>query len=178
MKEHGKTLRFLAYALGLCIGWFILYDFWLSSFDDWLTLRVVHASVGFLSLLGYNAAASGNMLRINGEDLVFVYHACNGMVLMALFTGFVLAFPGPLLKKLLYIPLGILFINLLNILRVAALALNAHYFSQSVDFNHKYTFTIVVYAAIFGMWMLWVRKFSGITKNEHKHFEKQVREAV
>jgi hypothetical protein len=46
------------------------------------------------------------------------------------------------------------------VLRVAGLALNVLYNASSVDFNHKYTFTILVYAAIFGMWMLWVKRYA------------------
>ncbi|PKV75509.1 exosortase X [Pontibacter ramchanderi] len=165
MQEYKQVLRFLLYALGLCLCWFLLYDFWLSDLDNWLTLQIVHATVYTINMLGYNAAARDIMIQINGVDVVFVYHACNGMVLMALFAGFIIAFPGPLSKKLIYIPLGIVLINLLNILRVTALALNAHHFSHTVDFNHKYTFTLVVYAAIFMLWMYWVKRFSGMTRH-------------
>lgn len=156
-------MNFVLYALGLCFCWFLLYDFLLSDADNWLTHKVVYASVFMLKLIGYNATPKDFMIQIDNEDVVFVYHACNGMVLMALFVGFIIAFPGPITKKLLYIPIGILLINLLNILRVTALALNAHYFSHTVDFNHKYTFTVIVYAAIFGLWMIWVKRFSGIS---------------
>ncbi|MEJ8800551.1 exosortase X [Pontibacter sp. H249] len=165
MKEYNKVLRFLILALGLCFGWFILYDLWLSGFDDWLTSKVVYLSVGFLNLIGYNAEARNIMIQIDGKDTVYVYHACNGMVLMALFVGFIIAFPGPPLKKLLFIPAGLFVINLLNVIRVAALAVNAHYSNHTLDFNHKYTFTIIVYAAIFGLWMLWVKKYSNLGKH-------------
>lgn len=173
MQENRQVLRFLLYALGLCLCWFLIYDFWLSDIDNWLTLKVVHATVFTINMFGYNAMAKDVMIQIDGEDVVFVYHACNGMVLMALFAGFIIAFPGPPTKKLLYIPLGILLINLLNILRVTALALNAHHFSHTLDFNHKYTFTIVVYAAIFALWMFWVKRYSGMSR----HVKTQVTEA-
>ena len=165
MSEYSKVIRFLLYCLGMCFGWFILYDFLLSSFDDYLTNMVVNMSVGFLQLAGYNAESKNIMIQIDGRDTVYVYHACNGMVLMALYVGFIVAFPGPVLKKLLFIPFGILTINMLNILRVAALALNSFYADHTLEFNHKYTFTIIVYAAIFGLWMLWVKRYSGIQTN-------------
>ncbi|PVY38692.1 exosortase X [Pontibacter virosus] len=165
MREHGIVLRFLIFSLSLCIVWFLVYDFWLSLLDNWLSLKIVHSTVHFLSFIGYNADANGIMVQIDGADTVFVYHACNGMVLMALFTGFIVAFPGPIIKKLFFIPIGLLLIYILNILRVSALALNAHHFSYTVDFNHKYTFTIIVYAAIFVLWMIWVKRYSGVGKH-------------
>lgn len=164
MREHNKVLRFLIYSLSLCFGWFLIYDFWLSPLDNWLTLRVVNTTVYFLNIVGYNADAKGIMVQIDGIDTVFVYHACNGMVLMALFAGFILAFPGPFLKKIIFIPTGITVIYIINILRVFALALNAHHFHHTLTFNHKYTFTIIVYAAIFVLWMLWVKRYSGLNK--------------
>jgi exosortase/archaeosortase len=99
------------YAVGLSIGWFIIYDLWLTHLDELLTGLVIYSSAWALSLAGYNAGIEGYRITIDGFNTVLVYHACNGMVLMALFTGFILAFPGPIVKKLFYIPLGILIIH-------------------------------------------------------------------
>lgn len=165
MKDNSKVIRFLIAALGLWLAWFVLYDIWLSNFDDWLALKVAEGSSLFLSLIGYRAETRNSVVLIDGEELVYIGAACNGMVLMALFAGFIVAFPGPLLKKLLYIPFGIAVINLLNVMRVAALALNSLYSSQTLEFNHKYTFTVIVYAFIFILWMLWVKRFSTL----HNH---------
>lgn len=165
MKENKKVVKFLIYALGLCISWFFLYDIWFSDFDNRLALRIADASAGLLNFIGYDVETESSAVLLAGQPLVYIGPACNGMVLMALFTGFILAYPGPWLKKLFYIPIGIVLINLLNVMRVAALALNALYSTQTLAFNHKYTFTIVVYAFIFILWMLWVKRFS--IQNNH-----------
>jgi exosortase/archaeosortase len=131
MKVYKNLIRFLIYVLVLCLSWFILYDIWLSSFDDWLTLRIADASVWFLTILGYEAETRISSVFIDGNELVYIGPACNGMVLMALFAGFIIAFPGPTIKKLYFIPLGIVIINLLNVLRIAFLSLNALYSHQT-----------------------------------------------
>ena len=41
--------------------------------------------------------------------------------------------------------------------RVAGMALNHVYWRPTVAFNHHYTFTLVVYAAIGALWALWAR---------------------
>lgn len=160
MQDHKKTIRFLLKALGLCLGWFVLYDIWLSAVDTWLSLRTVEFSTALLRAVGYPVHTQNGQLLLQDEVLVYMMPACNGMVLMALFAGFILAFPGLAAKKALFISFGVVVIYLLNVLRVAGLALNVLYNASSVDFNHKYTFTIVVYAAIFGMWMLWVKRYA------------------
>ena len=169
MKDYNNVIRFLIYAFGLCLGWFVLYDTLLSSFDYKLTIGLVESSAWLLQAIGFEASTENHLILINGEEAVFVWHACNGMVLMALFTGFIIAFPGPISKKIFFIPFGIAIINLLNVLRIAALAINGHYYHSSLNFNHKFTFTILIYSAIFALWMLWVKKFSNISINKNAY---------
>jgi exosortase/archaeosortase family protein len=88
------------------------------------------------------------------------------LVLYAMFTGFIVAFPGPWRPKLWFVPLGVIALYLLNIVRVGALALNHHYAHQSVDFNHHYTFSFVVYGCICALWMQWVRWYGSPAASE------------
>ncbi|GAC1375152.1 MAG: archaeosortase/exosortase family protein [Hymenobacter sp.] len=158
--------RFLLVAAAMYLGWFFGYEQWLAHdgrLDNALCNQITGASVGLLRALGFAATIAPSFPRLvlmNNQPAVVVGVPCNGLVLYALFSGFVLAFPGPGLRKLWFIPAGMALIWCLNVLRVAALALNHHYAHQSVDFNHHYTFTFVVYGCIFGLWMLWARRLA------------------
>lgn len=158
--------RFILIAIVMYLGWFFGYEQWLAldgRLDTALCIQISRASAALLHSLGFAAtldSASPNVLQMNGQAAVIVGIPCNGLILYALFSGFVLAFPGPWQRKLWFIPLGIALIWILNVMRVAALALNHHYAHQSVDFNHHYTFTFVVYGCIFGLWMLWARRLA------------------
>jgi exosortase/archaeosortase family protein len=57
-----------------------------------------------------------------------------------------------------FIPLGIVLIYCLNVLRIIGLSFNKYYDYQSADFNHHYTFTVIVYAGIFALWMWWATR--------------------
>ena len=57
-------------------------------------------------------------------------------------------------------------IYLVNLARVVVLALNHIYSNSSFDFNHKYTYTLITYAAIFGLWMIWANRLSGVSLGE------------
>ena len=159
-------LRFILVAIAMYLAWFLLYEQWLTvdgRLDAPLCAHITTSSVGLLRALGFAASVSptnDDLVVMNGNPAVVVGKACDGLVLYALFSGFVLAFPGPWRRKLWFIPLGIALIWCLNIVRVAALALNFHYARASVDFNHHYTYTFVVYACIFGLWMLWARRLA------------------
>lgn len=158
--------RFVGVAGALLLLWFFGYEQHLAvdgRLDQALCSQIARAGAGVLRGLGFEARAGGThsqMLYLGGQAAVWVGPPCNGLVLYALFGGFVLAYPGPLRHKLWYLPLGLALIWTLNVLRVAALALNHQYAPGSMDFNHHYTFAFVVYAAIFGLWMWWARRLA------------------
>lgn len=156
--------RFLLTAAGLYLLWFFGYEQWLhpaGRLDEALSLNIAEASAAALRGLGWAGTATGRLVSLGGRPAVFVGDPCNGLVLYALFTGFILAFPGGRWRhKLLFAAGGILLIYLLNVLRVGALALNHLYSNSTVEFNHHYTFTFVVYGCIFLLWMLWVRRYA------------------
>lgn len=158
--------RFLLVAAAMYLVWFLGYEQWLAPdgrLDTVLCSNIARSSVAVLQALKFPATLASNLqplVLMNGHESVIVGAPCNGLVLYALFAGFVLAFPGPWVHKMWFIPAGILLIWVLNVLRVAALAINQHYSHQTVDFNHHYTFTFVVYSCIFGLWMLWARRMA------------------
>lgn len=106
-----------------------------------------------------------NAITYEGRHILRIESACNGLVLMMLFAGFIIAFPGPWKHKLWFIPLGIVIIHVVNILRVAALGWNYVSASRSFEFNHKYTFELVVYCVIFLMWMWWSNQYANLKRN-------------
>jgi len=155
--------RFLVGAAGLYLLWLLVYEGWMGPdgrLDGWLSNNVAAASAGLLRGLSFAATVGADapwVLHMDGVPAVSVGAPCNGLALYALFAGFIAVFPGPSRPKRWFIPLGIALIYLLNIGRVAALALNHHYAHRTVDFNHHYTFTFVVYACIAALWVRWVR---------------------
>jgi exosortase family protein XrtF len=163
---------FVLKAVGLYLLWYLVYDNWLvtSGYVDHLLIdQLVSATDSILRFLGYTTFTYADAVGVDGTHGVLIGVPCNGLSLFALFAGFIIVFPGKILHKLIYIPLGILVVHVLNILRLVGLALIVVYDSESLAFNHKYTFTIIVYACIFLMWVLWVKKFatkSNSTKNE------------
>ena len=156
--------QFLLVAAALYLLWLLGYERALGPaghLDEALSRNLAAAGSGLLRLLGFATVpdpAQPRLLLMDGQPGVWVGDPCNGLVLYALFAGFVLALPGGgWRRKAAFIPAGVGALYLLNVLRVAALALNHHYYRQSVDFNHHYTFSFVVYGAILLLWGWWVR---------------------
>lgn len=162
-KQDKFISLFILKAIGLYLVWFLLYDNWLLKdgwVDQFLIQHLVSATEMILKFMGFTVFTYSDAVGVDGTHGVLIGTPCNGVSLFALFAGFIIIFPGKLKYKLIYIPLGILAIHVLNIFRLVGLAMVVVYYPNSLQFNHKYTFTILVYIFIFALWMFWVKKFA------------------
>src|SRR5690606_21620755 len=137
-----------------------------------LNYNIVSSSKTMLSWIGYDTfidiESDHVTLVMNEGDFrpILVGDNCNGFKLFSIFSVFIIAFPGNWKKKLWFIPFGILIVHLANIVRVCALLLINNSHPEYLDFNHLYTFTIFVYAIIFGLWFWYAKKFSDYGKEK------------
>ncbi|MEO6902808.1 MAG: archaeosortase/exosortase family protein [Bacteroidia bacterium] len=162
-------IRFLINVFIFYIGWYCVYNLWLhpqQKIDLWVIDFTITISKWLLIKLGYVVFSGGDrLIGIDGTGGLWIGDNCNGIALFALFAGFIAAYNGKFNHKVIYIILGIIGIELLNVLRVVILAILDTYSRTWTEFNHTYTFTFIIYAFIFLLWMLWVNKFSKITIN-------------
>ena len=170
-KQDKFITSFILKSALLYLLWYLLYEQWLLKdglLDHFLIDHLVQSTEFILQLFNYDTFSYADAVGIDGSHGVLIGVPCNGFDLFALFAGFVIAFPGKIKNKLAYIPIGILIIHFLNIIRLVALAIVVVYYPDSLQFNHKYTFTIIVYFCIFLMWILWVKKFSGLNNKSEE----------
>lgn len=164
-------LRFLTIALSTYLVWYVSYEFFLrpnTILDEWMVDKITRGAEWFLELFGYplrifDDGEFRNHVGIAGSMGVTIGAPCDGIVLFALFVIFVVAFPGPILHKLWYLPLGVVLIHLSNVLRVVALAIIVDINPNWLAFNHDYTFTVLVYSLVFALWYLWIKFFSPLS---------------
>jgi exosortase family protein XrtF len=164
MKSNKFILLFLAKAILLYIIWYVGYELWLKklgSLDVLIIDNLMYLSFETLTFFNFIVNLDHHKMWIDQSSVaVLVGTGCNGVELFALFTGFILAFNGKWKNKLWFIPAGILIIHFFNVLRIIALTLNGLISPSFLEFNHKYTFTIILYCLTFFGWMLWVKYFS------------------
>lgn len=154
---------FILKGIALYLLWYMLYDNWLLKdgwVDHFLIDHLVRSTSFLLQTLGYTVFEYADAVGVDGTHGVLIGVPCNGLSLFALFAGFIIIFPGKWIHKLFFIPLGIVLIHIINIFRLVGLALVVVYNPTSLEFNHKYTFTVIVYACIFILWIIWVNKFA------------------
>ncbi len=164
MDAKQKTIiYFFVKALVLYLLWFVIYENWLQRVgwaDKIIIDNLVFLTDNLLQCIGYQTFVVEHAIGIQGSHGVFIGTPCNGLDLMALFAGFIILFNGKWKDKLWFIVVGIIIIHFLNLLRVIALIIIAKHAPEQLDFNHKYTFTILLYVCIFLGWVIWVNNYS------------------
>ena len=165
--SQNPLLRFAIVSTSIYLLWFFGYEHYLAldgRLDTVLLQTIAANAVTVLRFFGYNAVISGPLLDtilLNNQPTVFIAPYCDGMVLYALFSGFVLAFPTSSRHKLWFIPAGVAMIYSLNVLRIVAMSLNHHYSYSTLDFNHHYTYAFIVYGFIGLLWFWWTAYLAG-----------------
>ena len=169
--------RFLLSAVTFYLVWYLVYDLWLHPIDVvdiWVVKETMSAARHILDMFGFATFSySVRLIGIDGTSGLWMGDNCDSIELCAIFTGFIIAFPGWWKRKIWYIPLGWVLINTLNVLRITALAMIQKYATKNwLDFNHTYTFTILVYAFIFLLWYIWINKVTNAGKMLKKETNK------
>ncbi len=167
VAKRDPVLRFLSTAALLYLCWHLLYSLVLvpdGRLDRALIDNLVTSSGAFLEFMGYELipepAQPERTLGVQGGILLWIGNACNGASVFAVFLLFLFAFPGSRKHLLWFAPLGLLSIHAINILRIAVLCIITSYDYELLNFNHDYTFQVVVYGWVFLLWYLWVTRLS------------------
>ena len=120
-----------------------------------------------LEFLGFdtNIEIHGDMvvskiLKYKYQHGVWIGEPCNGIKIFGVFSIFILCLRSKWINKILFLPVGIFILHLLNVIRVASLTYIAAVNPNMLDFNHNITFQIIVYSAMLLLWLFFIKKFT------------------
>lgn len=165
-------LKFLGKFLGIYIAFTLLYNLYLKSFDaaafepDSITVLVAENAAQLLKWSNFEMqyAPTPNdpsiAYIINGKRFVRIVEGCNAMSVIILFVSFIVAFSNGIWRTCRFLILGILVIYFLNVLRIALLTAGLFYYPAYKNILHDIVFPLFIYGVVFGLWIIWVNKFS------------------
>lgn len=161
-------VRFLILAAALFIGWQLLYALvihpW-GGLDRWLIDRLTEHSGALLRGLGYEllpepSEDNSRYIGVQGGSFLWIGDRCNGLSVMVVFALFIGAFPGPWKHKPWFALVGLLVVHFVNVLRVVALCIVVTIDYELLNFQHDYTFQVIVYGCVLLLWYIWVKRFA------------------
>lgn len=176
MKKHILQYKpFLIFLLKFFLSYLILtalYQFYLNSFDsssfevDSITEIVSVQTQQTIELFNYtshlepHSKQNSNLLFVEEKNVARVVEGCNAISVIILFIAFVIAFKGNWKKTVLFILAGSILIYLLNIVRIALIAIALYHYPQHEHLLHGVIFPLFIYGVVFLLWVIWVNKFS------------------
>jgi exosortase/archaeosortase family protein len=146
--------------------WLVFYQFFLlprTYFDEYLIHILVILSGSVLHALGFTVSHNNggfyHTLRIDDVGGVWISPNCDGLSVVAVFVIVLLSFPGDRKRLLYFFPIGAVIIELVNVFRIVCLSIVQRYYPTWLKFNHDYTFTIIVYGMVIGLWWWWFTRY-------------------
>ena len=160
-RRYRREIVFLALFLVLLGGSFTLISVnWVNDHViEPFTAGIAQVSGAVLDLIGQNVTMQGTVIR-NSRFAVNIRNGCNGVEAMLIFLAAVLAFPASWRSRLLGLGLGILAIQVVNLIRVVALFLTGIYFPKLFDASHTVIWqTLVILSGVL-LWIFWANRFA------------------
>jgi exosortase family protein XrtF len=99
-------------------------------------------------------------LWYNNKYTLRIIEGCNAVSVIILFISFITAFSGKLKTTICFILFGVFLIYVLNIIRIALLAVLLFRFPEKEHILHGVLFPLIIYGLVFILWVFWVNKFS------------------
>lgn len=99
-------------------------------------------------------------LWYNNKYTLRIIEGCNAVSVIILFISFITAFSGKLKTTIYFILFGVFLIYVLNIIRIALLAVLLFRFPEKEHILHGVLFPLIIYGLVFILWVFWVNKFS------------------
>lgn len=170
--------KFLILFVLCLLVWFSIYELVLRPsiiYDAWVIEGIAHQAGLLLELFNYNVLVDDrlytgylNYVSLIGSQGVVIGPGCFGLVVMALFSFFILCMPGSVKHKVWFIPLGIVSLHLLNVFRVSVLTVIMAENPGWLAFNHDYTFTALIYGFVFFLWVSWTKRVANSFRANEK----------
>ncbi|MDR1585754.1 MAG: exosortase/archaeosortase family protein [Prevotellaceae bacterium] len=132
----------------------------------WLSQHIAYLTANILNFFGQHVKLEAyNIIRHTEGHAIRIVWACSGLKQAYIFFCIIAFYRGSGLKKLWYIPLGLIVVYLFNLFRIVFITGFIKYYPSSFDFLHEYLFKYLFYGVIFLMWVLWEEKFA-VKKNK------------
>jgi exosortase/archaeosortase family protein len=127
------------------------------SLIDFLLKGLIYPVKFILTLAGYNVVTYQNNIHFINEPGIFILHGCLGLDIMKAYMALILGYPGR--KKIVFLFTGLLFIHVLNIIRMLLILISIKTNPSIVIQSHD-LLNIAGYICILIFYIFYIRRFS------------------
>lgn len=150
--------------------YFSFLDQHLNYIELWRQFSI-STSAQILKNLGYIIHVNNTGLSVENHSGFKLIYSCLGYGIMSCFAAFVISYPKSIRSRLIFLIIGLIAIQLLNIARFVLISIYYKSYS-SVNIDHHTTFNFVLYTLLFGITYFWlnhpVRKSTSKTQLQNE----------
>jgi exosortase H (IPTLxxWG-CTERM-specific) len=150
------------FAIAFCVVLGLLFAFELSPpgqavVKPWTAL-VASSSAGVIREFDGSAGSHGNILSDTKTGFaVSIEAGCNGVEAMLVLLAAMLAFPAPWRMKVAGIVLGVLAVQVLNLVRIISLFYLGQWSPTAFEWAHLYLWQVLIMIDVLVVWLVWMR---------------------
>ncbi len=122
-----------------------------------LVMLTTNAATLLIHLSGLQARTVGNMIYLANVVLIMNVE-CTAIMIMLIFTSFILVYPASIKAKTIGLLTGVPFIFLANQARVLMMAWIDKLKPAYSDYSHDYMWQVVFIIMVIFMWIVWIDK--------------------
>jgi exosortase/archaeosortase family protein len=130
---------------------------WFARYLDWNAVW----SAALLRLMGVEASSAGQVVELAGRPGIELLRGCDAVEPTGLFLLALLLFPASWRARALGALAGMLALSLLNLVRIATLALAQIHRPGWFETLHVAVWPVLFLLATLGLWILWARRARG-----------------
>lgn len=176
--DFKPVLKILLRFIILYVVMVFAYQFYLNEFKnaglDPFSTWVMKQTTFVQELLGYPSMMvpgkpedETTWFFVNGTYTSRMVEGCNAISIMILFLAFVFAFYKGV-KTFVFVIFGLLFLHVMNVLRIAGLNIIILELPNYSKMGHDYLFPAIIYGSVVLLWLIWVKFFAlKTTENEN-----------
>lgn len=152
----GRMVAIAVASMGMAFYGYLLI-FRIPAVGDAITDGTARITVLILAPFRTGVTAEGSVLQ--GANFSFgVGPDCTALPPIALLLGAILAFPSSPRAKLTGAVLGIVFLNILNLVRVMSLVYIGTHFPDAIDLAHEVIWQAGMILATVVFWLVWLQR--------------------
>lgn len=157
-------LRFIIIYMVLLFAYQFFLNFHKDSTTDPITRFVtreasfVQRHSGLSTILVDDLENRTIWFYVNERYISRMVEGCNAVSVMILFLAFIFAFYKGF-KTFVFAAIGLLFIHVVNFLRIAGLNMIIIKYPKYSEIGHQYFFPAIIYGSIVLLWLIWVKFF-------------------
>lgn len=169
-RDFKPVLKILLRFVLLYVALVLAYQLYLNGYKnlglDPVSTWVAKQTIFLQNLFGYPSQLVPGKLSeetswfyVSGRYVSRMVEGCNAISVMILFLAFIFAFFKGF-KTFVFAGLGLVFLHLINVLRIVGLNALLVEMPQYSKIGHDFLFPAIIYGSVVILWLIWIKYFA------------------